>query len=195
MGSTITIFILWLLYFGNYLPLRKNLLLSDALRTTEISQALQAGNKVMNYYSPVGQQEAYESIGRNFVIYFEQLGQKGLKADSNNKTFKDIMAFNDTWFEKIKSKFQGIKDFYLAGIWNLAAFKLSHDPVYLEKANIILEEAAVMAPNRLEIIITRLDLARLTSNEERQIEMLNKIKALRPDLLEKFLIQSQTRSM
>ncbi len=175
--------VLFLLYFGNYLPLRKNLLLANALRAGNISEAIDRSKIVFAFYSPIGQQEAYESMGRNFVIYLEGAIQKKVKVDPKNPAFLEIMKLNDTIFEEIKPELSGIKDIYLNALWNVAAFKVSGEHVYLNKAKTTLDELRLVAPNRMEIILARFEMAQAENDNVKKEELLNVIKAIRPDVL------------
>ena len=178
-------FILFLLYFGNYLPLRKNQLLANALKSPNITEAINRSKLVFNFYSPVGQQEAYESMGRNFVMYLEGAIQEKVKIDPNNEVFLEMMKLNDVVFEEIKPSLVGVKDFYLNALWNIAAFRASGELSYLNKSKTALDDILKIAPNRMEIILARFNVAQIENDNQKKEELLNMIEKIRPDVLAK----------
>ncbi len=177
------VFVIFLLYFGNYLPFRKNQLLAYALRANNINEAIERSKNIFAFYSPVGQQEAYESMGRNFVIYLEGAIRDKVKIDPKNTAFLEVMNLNETVFEEIKPRLVGVKDFYLNALWNIAAFRVSGETLYLDKAKVVLDELLIIAPKRIEIIIARLNVAKLERDQEKEMELVNKIDKIRPDIL------------
>ncbi|MEK7115030.1 MAG: O-antigen ligase family protein [Patescibacteria group bacterium] len=186
-------FVLFLLYFGNYLPLRKNQLLANALRAKNISEAIDRSKTVFAFYSPIGQQEAYESMGRNFVIFLEGVIREKTKIDPKNTAFLEIMKLNDTIYEEIKPGLVGVKDSYLNALWNWAAFRASGDPSYLNKSKTALDELLQIAPRRMEIILARFDIAQMENDNAKKEELLNLIDKIRPDALEKLGYQKISR--
>ena len=178
---------LFLVYFGNYLPLRKNLLLADSLRARNLPDAVAKFNTVLNFYSPIGQQESYEAIGRSMMGYIQSLVQNKVVIDSKHSNLGAIMNLNDPVFTQLKPRLVGVKTHYINAIWNLSAFKLTNDPEFLFKAKSVLQEAHAIAPKKMEIIVTLLDIARAERNKVDEEVLLVKIKNFRPDLINQFL--------
>jgi hypothetical protein len=183
--STIILLLIFLLYFGNYLPLRKNLLLTNVLRANDPKQVIEKAKTALEFYSPIGQQESYEAIGRHLIIFMEENIKNNVKVTPNNPALLEIMDLADRWFEKIKPNLAGIKDFYLYSIWNFNAFRLSEDPIYLTKTKNVLEEALILAPDRMELLLARIDVARVEKDQPKQEELLERVYKLRPDLVKK----------
>ena len=186
LAFVVVCLILFLIYFGNYLPLRKNILLSNALRMKNLSDAVAEFSKVINFYSPVGQLESYEAIGRSLMIYIQQLVRDKVIIDGKQSNLAIIMNFNDPLFAQLKPRLVGVKTHYINAVWNLSTFKLTNDLDYFLKAKAVLQEAHAIAPKKMEIIVALLEIARAEQDQDTAQKMLATINELRPDLINQY---------
>jgi hypothetical protein len=142
------------LYATTYIPLRKNIALLQTMHTdgkTDI-EMFQEHEKVLNYWSPVGDQEELQGVLTFTIAYFDYLRANKLTGQVDRQTIASFMAFNKHWYEKLKPHLIGLKPIYIRTTGLLAAYQETKDKEYLKEADRLIAIGTAISPTRIEFV-------------------------------------------
>lgn len=142
------------LYATAYLPIQKNMLILETMRTdgkTDI-EMFEEHQKVLNYASPVGNQEELQGLLTFTVSYFDYLHKNKFTGQVSKATLDEFMKFNAHWYETLKPSLVGLKLAYIRTTGLLAAYQETKDIAYLKEADRIIAESTAISPTRIEFI-------------------------------------------
>ena len=166
------------LYLSRYTDQRKKEDLNNAF--IGLKQGIGFFDLAINHRSLVGEQESLVMFHQFLGGIFDSFNRNQLFFGGED--LKIILDFTNQTFENKKKGLVGVKPFLLIGILNLRAGLASQENYYFDKAEKYFEEGLEKAPDRLEIIYPYLDLTIIKGDKEKAMVLLNKVKALRPDL-------------
>lgn len=171
------------LYATAYAPLRKNLLMTEALRTNGKTddQVFAEYGTALAYPSPVGTQEAAQNLYAFTVGYFEYLANNDLLSKISPEKVEKIMENNRKWHDAIAKESVGLKAEYAYITSLLAVAKITGKTGYLSEAASLAATAEETAPTRPEIVRLRMAIAVLRRDEEEYAKARKKGVTLRPD--------------
>lgn len=172
------------LYATIYRPLRKNMMMLEAMRTNNKNdmELFAEHDAILKYASPVGNEEALQGLLTFTVSYFEYIQKNHLESEVSKEKIRTIMEFVGDWYEKRKTDAIGIKTLYMRATGLLHAYQLSGIAAYLEEADILIAEGSKIAPTRIEFINLGMASAALHTNKEEYARLVKKGKTLLPTL-------------
>lgn len=144
-----SILILIVIFYGNYLPLKKSeafieaasILRSDKVKT--LNDFFTVMSKPLNIKSPFGQEE----LVRQLTNYTAQI----ISQDKNKELINVVMEYVNGYLNPILKRGKGLsfnQNLYLAGRLNLAAYQSTGDEKYLKKAEEIFNWSYSLGPKR-----------------------------------------------
>ncbi len=172
------------LYATAYLPLRKNLLILEAIRTdgkTDI-EIFQEHEAALDYVSPVGDEEELQGLLTFTVSYFEYVQKNGLAAQISKEKIRNIMKFNAERYAAGAPYAIGLKTAYIRTTGLLAAYQATKEAEYLEEADRLIAQSAMIAPTRIEFIRLAMASARFRNDAIAYAAAYRKGKKLLPEL-------------
>ena len=173
------------LYFANYLPLRKNLLLLRAASTRDSAEKAVANfSAVLNFYSPIGQQETVQYF-LLFVVRLLEASAQNKALTENPQYARELVALAEDVYQKNEqSAFRsfGVKTLYYSALLHLRAAVIIQDAAMLDIAESKFRRGHEMAPKRFEFIYPLLDIAAIKNDRASGIAMITLARKLRPDL-------------
>lgn len=182
MGLTVSVFVA--LYRTAYLPLQKNLLILETMRTNDKTDMaiFKEHEAVLLYPSLVGQQEELQGLLTFTVSYFDYLKKNKLSAEVPKEKIDNIMQFNAEWYEKLKNSAIGVKTLYIRITGLLAAYQITKDAAYLTEADTLIARGTTIAPTRIEFVRLAMASAQLHNDRATYAQALKKGKGLLPTL-------------
>lgn len=167
-----------------YLPLRKNLLMLEALDTNNKTDDVLFAEyeRALKYPSPVGAQEAAQNLFSFTIGYFEYLKKNGLLDRISKEKIDSIVQKNDTWYRNIAPDAIGTKPLYTYATALIAVAQTTGNNGTLERAHELVDEGEALAPTRIEFPRFRMALAVLEKDSTAYAQALKAGVALRPDL-------------
>lgn len=163
------IILIFSLYFTVYRPLRKNLLLVQALRFEEktVEQIFTDQLAALRFYSPIGQSEALQNFLTVVLSYLDQAEKP--------EAAQPLLDLTAALFKTHRPQLVGIKETYL---YLLVLLKAQD----LKRAGELLAETEKISPRRIELIALKIKLARLNQDWAEEEKSVARLKELRPDL-------------
>ncbi len=173
------------LYTTIYLPLQKNLLMLEALRTRgKIDDELfKEHDAVIAFKSLVGEEEAVQNFHSFTVGYFKYVNQNDLLKEIPLEKISKIMAQNKKWRDLFAPHAVGLKNEYAYITMLIVAYEATRDARYLAEAKTLIEQAELIAPTRLEFVKFRMVIAVFKKDATAYAHARKKGIQLRPDLL------------
>lgn len=188
------------IYYTDYLPARKNYLLTQSLMlqntfssqvaqgvkqvTVTPAQIIDAFHSTLKFNSPVGQEETI-GMFQKFNIYLVDLiagNKEAMKDEKFVSEIRKLVNDTNTWFDNNLNLFPGIKEKYLNGGINLRVGLSFGQPDLLARGKKLYKEALEAGPNRLEVIRVLIEVARIEKDSATFETLLAKAKSLRPDI-------------
>ena len=178
--SALTIFSI---YATNYVPLRKNLLLLETLRTDGKNdmEMFQEHEDVLSYKSPVGAQEDLQGLLTFTVSYFDYLRANDLMKEVSKEKIAEIMKLNARWYDRFGPYAPGLKIMYIRITGLLAAYQETKDATYLKEADRLIALGTAASPTRIEFVRFALASAALRGDKAAYTAANNKGKVLLPN--------------
>lgn len=176
--------ILFSLYATIYVPLKKNLLILNTMRTdgkTDI-EVFQGHDNSLSYSSPVGDQEGLQGLLTFTVSYFDYLRANGLAKEVSKEKIAEIMKLNARWYDRLGPYAPGLKIVYIRITGLLAAYQETKDVAYLKEADRLIAEGTAASPTRIEFVRFALASAALRGDRGTYEQAYKKGKILLPDL-------------
>ena len=164
-------FLLFLVYYGSYLPLRKSQIFIDALRNVKSIRSPQDLASLLTppleAPSPIGQEELVRNAS-NLILDFVRQG-------ANGEFLSQSLDFLEKYYTPIINRGRGMsfeQNLYLLGTLNEYAFIQTKNPKNFVTAKIYYLKGLELGPKRPQFLYGLFDLYRF----EKNISELNKIK-------------------
>ncbi len=172
------------LYFTIYLPFHKNKLIITALQANNKTdqRIFNEYAEALVFWSPVGQQEAVNNLLQFTTHYIDFLKEKSKGKILPLEKIKQVMDFNELWYEKEKNNAVGVKALYYYTVALITAAEETNDKTYLLRAKELIKEGEEKAPTRLEFVRLAMQAATLEKDTAAFNRAGEKGKKLRPDL-------------
>ena len=172
------------LYATAYAPLRKNLLMTEALRTNGKTddQVFREYDAALAYESPVGTEEAVQNLYSFTVGYFEYLRGNDLFGKVGGEKIERIMANNKKWHDLVGPKDIGLKGEYAYITSLVAVGQITGKRQYISEAKELMKIAEGAAPTRPELVRVRMAIAALERDAAEYAKARKKGVMLRPDI-------------
>lgn len=161
------IFILIMIFYGNYLPLKKseafieamNLMRSDRVKT--LNDFFNVLSRPLNIKSPFGQEELVRQLTNyaSGIIY----------QNNNSELINMLMDYVNSYLNSILERGRGLsfnQDLYLAGRLNLIAYQNTKNEEYLKKAEEIFNLSYKLGPRRPQALYGLLDICQIKEDRE-----------------------------
>lgn len=153
IAITLSLFILCLMYFGSYLPLRKSRLLIEAIRGVGAAKTVndfeESVSRALDFYSPAGQSESVRQMGH--IVLNVLASQKDLP----KPVADELLNFITKYFEAIIQPKHGgnlSQIFLVSGsLYQVVGSRLG-DNAYLEKAIDYYKRGLNDSPKRPEFL-------------------------------------------
>ncbi len=173
-------FLVFAVYYGNYLPMRKSQVFINSLRSINSVASLDEMKKIISVSfdlpSPVGQEE----LVRNFTNIALDLTNK----NNDPAVISQIMDFVDGYYGPIIERGKGMsfgQDLYLLGALNEVAFLKTKDQKYFVKSKFYFEKSNELGPKRPQSLFGLFDIYRIEGNAQKVQEIAGQILNQWPD--------------
>ncbi len=181
IAAALSLFVLFVGFYGSYLPLRKSRLFIGTMRgmgnTASLAELKRQFSIPLDATSPVGQEELVRNTANFLVSAFQQPNIKPEVA-------LDILKFIENYYDPIISSDRGMsftQDLYVSGILNELAFTKTKNPEYLEKAQVYFERGLEKSPHRPQFLFGMFDIFHIKGDVEGMKKIANQIFSLWPE--------------
>jgi hypothetical protein len=172
--------IMFVSYYGNYLPLRKSqsfIYMTRTLGTVRSWEQLQAvASESLDKPSPVGQEEIVRSFSNMILSVIRANGQSPALTSA-------VLQFIHQYYDPIIDRGRGMsfqQNLYVLGLMNQIAYAQTKDIAYLNDAERYFTTAVNLAPNRPQSLYGLLDVYRMKQDRKKMEEIGNRILSLWP---------------
>lgn len=179
-AAVISVGIIFVAYFGNYLPLRKSLTYISALRNlsryrsvTEFEDAFSAS---LDIASPVGQEELVRNTGSVILNVIQGSKQPG-------PVVTELVKYAEKYFKPLVDYGRGMsfgQDIYILGALNATAFRQTGNGEYLLAAENYFRKGLVFSPKRPQYLYGLFDIYRMGNDLAKGQDVGEKILSLWP---------------
>jgi len=176
-------------YLAGYLPYVKNtMILSAASAQSDPQRIIETYDKIIDYYSPIGQQEAVQHYMWFVYRLFSASSKDAARIRESQQTVTTVKAVtarvNSLYDKNEKSLYRqvGVRTLNYSALVNYAGAMLIQDMGILDTAQTKLEEGLKIAPTRFEFIYPLLDIAIAKKDAALGEPLLKRAQLLRPDL-------------
>lgn len=160
-----TAVMLWVGYYGSYLPLRKSQIFIEVVRSDTAPNSLEDLESRMarplDYFSPIGQGELVRNSASSILGLIRQLEDK--------KAIASLIGFIEQYYAPIIAKPRGMsfgQDLYILGAMNELALVKTREAGYLEKARSYFGRSIELAPRRPQSLYGVFDTLRFQGDME-----------------------------
>lgn len=164
IALAISLAMLFIIYYGTYLPLRKSYLfiftMNSLNQTASIEEFKSRISTPLDAPSPYGQEELVRQVG---TVISNVIRQEQAPAEIVN----DLVSFLRGYYAPIINKGNGTsfnQNLYLLGTLNEIAFIKTGNPQYLEEAKSYILRSYELGPKRPQALYGLLDVYRLEGN-------------------------------
>jgi len=147
IAASATIFILFVAYYGSYLPMRKSMAYIEAMKSSSKIKTIGDFKKTfsvpLDYPSPIGQEELVRSMANTT--------NGSIQGVSDPRIVDELMNYTEKYFEPIIAKGKGMsfgQDAYILGMMNEVAFIKTKEPKYLQAAEKYFKMEQALGPKR-----------------------------------------------
>lgn len=154
-----SVFLLFLAYYGSYLPMRKSMIFINTLQNTggikTLSDFQQAFSVPLDYPSPIGQEELVRNTANTVVNTLQNIPPEGVD---------QMVGYIESYYEPIVSRGRGMsfgQNLYLLGVLNEVAFLRTQKTRYISDAEKYFKEAQDLGPKRPQSLYGLLDVYRI----------------------------------
>lgn len=173
---------LFTMYQTSIMPLRKNLLLAQAVATPRASAAFENYLRALEFSSPIGQQETINALAKFELRLFETAAQRGDVTAIPVEQVRTLVDAGNVWFDGAGNIFLGEEGVYWNGAVNIEAGLVFKQEDYLKRGKMLYEDVLVRSPHRLEFVKALMRVARLEGDEEGYQKYRSIADSLRPDI-------------
>lgn len=181
IASLIILIIIVFGYFGNVLPFKKSTAYISALRNLNqyrsVGEFEQNFGMVLDYYSPVGQEE----LVRNTISIIISLLQGSKQPEA---VVDELVKYAESYAQPIINYGRGAsfgQNIYLLGALNLAAFYQTKNEKYLRTAENYYEKGLTISPRRPQYLYGLLEIYRIKNDYQKLEEMAKQILSFWPE--------------
>ncbi len=174
IGIAFSVAILFIAWYGNYLPLAKSQAFIEALRSMSSVHSLQdfedTLSKPLDIPSPIGQEELVRNAANNVVSVLQQT--------NDPKVIDGIMKYIEEKYAPVIARGRGMsfeQDLYLLGTMNELAFSKTRALQYLEAARKYYSEGQALGPKRPQFLYGMFDIYRTVGNIDGSVQIANQI--------------------
>ncbi len=175
-----SLFVLFLAYYGSFLPLRKSQLFIKTMRsvggTASLGELKRQFSIPLDAPSPIGQEELVRNT-TNFVTTAFQ--QPNIKVE----VVLDILQYIEDYYRPIIESGKGgsyTQNLYILGVLNELTFTKTGDPKYLEAAASYFGRGLEASPNRPQFLFGMFDVYHLKGDLEGMKKISVQISSLWP---------------
>jgi len=196
-----SVFLVWLIYFGSYLPRQKSKAFIVSLQSMgqlrSVEEVQQSFDIPFSIASPIGQEEAVRHFSSVILSTIQRFGPE------QASTSMQLANYVTESFQPIMQRERGMsfnQNLYVLGSLNEVIFIQSKDPKYLLEAKAYYLKGHELSPNRPQFLYGLFDIYRIEKNIPKVIEVSDQILALWPNdektktLTEAFLAQNKATS-
>lgn len=173
-GIAVSAVILFVAWYGNYLPLVKSQTFIDALRNMNSVKSVQEFEVVfarpLDLVSPIGQEELVRNAANNVISILQQT--------NDQEIIGRIVKYISGYYEPIVSRGRGMsfeQDLYLLGTMNEMAFAKTKQLQYLQDAHKYYGKGLELGPKRPQPLYGMFDVYRTEGNVEASVQIANQI--------------------
>ncbi len=159
IAVSVSVFLLFLGYYGSYLPMRKSMLFIGTIQSTggikTIADFQRAFSVPLDYPSPIGQEELVRSTANTIVSSLQNISPEGID---------QAASFIENYYGPIISRGRGMsfgQNLYLLGALNELAFLKTHKTQYINNAEKYFTEARDLGPKRPQGLYGLFDVYRI----------------------------------
>lgn len=160
-----TAVILWVGYYGSYLPLRKSQIFIEVVRSDTAPNSLEdlqaRMSRPLDYFAPIGQGELVRNSASSIL---------GLLRNVENKeAVASLIEFIEYYYAPIIAKPRGMsfgQDLYILGAMNELALVKTREVGYLEKARFYFGKSIELSPRRPQSLYGMFDTLRFQGDVE-----------------------------
>ena len=167
IAVSVSVFLLFIGYYGSYRPLRKSIMFIGAIQSTGGVRTLgdfeRVFSKPLDYRSPIGQEELVRNTANTVLSSLQNIPLEGVD---------QIMGFTESYYEPIVSRGRGMsfgQDLYLLGSLNEVAFLKTEKAGYLDDAEKYFRKAQELGPKRPQPLYGLFDVYRIKGDALRAI--------------------------
>ncbi len=193
-----SLFLLWLIYFGSYLPLKKSETFIITLQSMDnmrsIDDVKMAFNEVFAIPSPIGQGEAIRHFSSVILSTVQRFSAAQAPAT------EELLRYVESLYAPMMQDGRGMsfgQNLFVLGSMNEVAYVQTRNPKYLATSEKYYSLGHEMAPNRPQFLYGLFDLYRLQGDVDKTTAIANQITTLWPtdtktqQLLDEFLKKRQ----
>lgn len=180
IAVVVSVFILSVAYYGNFLPLRMSQTFIATLRSLQSIKSLEEFENTvsvpLDIPSPIGKEE----LVRNTASIVMNLIQQNDKPE----VIAEVIKFLDHYYDPIIARGVGMsfeQNLYVLGTINQLAFVRTNDTSYFLKAKKYYEQGLALGPKRPQFLYGVFDIYRTEGNVQKAIEVHDRIIAQWPD--------------
>jgi hypothetical protein len=176
-----SVFLVWLIYFGSYLPLQKSKKFIATLQSMDqmrsVQEVEQAYDIPFSIPSPIGQEEIVRHFSGVILSTIQRFGPE------RASTTAELVKYVTDNFQPIMSRQRGMsfnQNLYILGSLNEIAFVQTKNPTYLADAQKYYSLGHELAPKRPQFLYGLFDLYRIEKNIPKTTEIADQILTLWP---------------
>ena len=180
IGCVIGVALLFVAYYGNYLPLHKSQTFIDTLQNLHSVSSIQEFESSLSYPidlpSPIGTEELVRNAGNIALNLVQQNPQ--------SSTVTEVVRFLESKYKPIIDYGKGMsyeQNLYLLGTINEVAFIKTHQPEFLQAADNYYAQGLALGPNRPQFLYGLFDIYRTEGNVQSSTAIAAKILSQWPD--------------
>jgi len=173
------------LYYFNFPPYKKNILMSKALAYSKSPRpdlAFSVWGEVLSYKSLVGQGEAVK-----FFLTFTKNFLKNIELNKNHspsikKITKKVVFYSDKVYQENSPKLVGVQSLFFLCLGSLSGYNITQDPQILVLVKKRVNQGREISPTRIIFLELQRRIAQIENNKKEEKKIIQQIKFLRPDL-------------
>ncbi len=176
----VSVLILFLAYYGNFLPMVKSQTLISTMQNlrsiNSVSQLSSAFAASFNIPSPIGQEESVRSSGNVVLGVIQQTDRPDV--------ISDLMNFMETSYRPIVEYGRGMsfeQNLYILGTLNELSFVKTKDIKYFNAAKKYYSQGLTLGPKRPQFLYGMFDIYRMEGNVDGSKRIADQILAQWPD--------------
>lgn len=175
-------FMLFLVYYGSYLPWHKSSVFIATLRQLSqfgtVDEVLRGFDQVFQIQSPIGQEELVRHFGNVVMSSIQQNG------GAQPQLSETLLGYLEERYKPILARERGMsfnQNLLLLGIVNQTVAVHTKKQEYLDRAEALYLQGLESAPDRPQFLYALYDLYRLEQRNDKALEMAEKIINLWPE--------------
>jgi tetratricopeptide (TPR) repeat protein len=180
VGIVIAVAMLWVAYYGSYMPYTKSVAFISALQQIKSARSLadfeNTVGPVLDAPSPIGQEELVRNTASIVLSIVQSNGQQA-------EITKEVIRFLRQYADPIIAREKGmsfLQNTYVLGLIHTTAYDKTGDKSYLEQAKVYFELSKKLGPNRPQTLYGLFGVYKALGEKEKAIEVGEHIVRLWP---------------